>query len=175
MKGLSGQMFEQLGFTIVFAMLASLIAAMMLVPLFYTVFKPKEKENLPIDKLLKKFTTWYQRILRKLMKRRRTVVGVAVALMIGTVLLAGTLDMELIPAADEGVVAVTVNFRSGTTLEKEDEALKLWEQIAEEEPDVEFYSVSISGSSATLTADLIKKRTLTTAPVSYTHLTLPTT
>ena len=165
MKGLSGQMFEQLGFTIVFAMLASLIAAMMLVPLFYTVFKPKEKENLPIDKLLKKFTTWYQKILRKLMKRRRTVVGVAVALMIGTVLLAGTLDMELIPAADEGVVAVTVNFRSGTTLEKEDEALKLWEQIAEEEPDVEFYSVSISGSSATLTADLIKKRTLTTAQV----------
>ena len=84
---------------------------------------------------------------------------------IGTVLLAGTLDMELIPAADEGVVAVTVNFRSGTTLEKEDEALKLWEQIAEEEPDVEFYSVSISGSSATLTADLIKKRTLTTAQI----------
>ena len=71
MKGLSGQMFEQLGFTIVFAMLASLIAAMMLVPLFYTVFKPKEKENLPIDKLLKKFTTWYQKILRKLMKDRR--------------------------------------------------------------------------------------------------------
>lgn len=99
------------------------------------------------------------------MKRRKTVVGVAVALMIGTVLLAGTLDMELIPAADEGVVAVTVNFRSGTTLEKEDEALKLWEQIAEEEPDVEFYSVSISGSSATLTADLIKKRTLTTAQI----------
>lgn len=60
MKGLSGQMFEQLGFTIVFAMLASLIAAMMLVPLFYTVFKPKEKENLPIDKLLKKFTTRYR-------------------------------------------------------------------------------------------------------------------
>lgn len=114
---------------------------------------------------MKKFTTWYQKILRKLMKRRKTVVGVAVALMIGTVLLAGTLDMELIPAADEGVVAVTVNFRSGTTLEKEDEALKLWEQIAEEEPDVEFYSVSISGSSATLTADLIKKRTLTTAQI----------
>ena len=99
------------------------------------------------------------------MKCRRTVVGVAVALMIGTVLLAGTLDMELIPAADEGVVSVTVNFRSGTTLEKEDEALKLWEQIAEEEPDVESYSVSISGSGATLTADLIKKRTLTTAQV----------
>lgn len=83
---------------------------------------------------MKKFTHGIQKILRKLMKRRKTVVGVAVALMIGTVLLAGTLDMELIPAADEGVVAVTVNFRSGTTLEKEDEALKLWEQIAEEEP-----------------------------------------
>ena len=30
---------------------------------------------------------------------------------------------------------------------------------------MEFYSVSISGSSATLTADLIKKRTLTTAQI----------
>ena len=53
MKGLSGQMFEQLGFTIVFAMLASLIAAMMLVPLFYTVFKPKEKENLPFNSCMR--------------------------------------------------------------------------------------------------------------------------
>lgn len=40
---LAGQLFGQLGFTIVFAMVSSLISAMTLVPLFYLLFKPKEK------------------------------------------------------------------------------------------------------------------------------------
>ncbi|MCD7835495.1 MAG: efflux RND transporter permease subunit, partial [Lachnospiraceae bacterium] len=52
MDGLSGQLFYQLGFTIVFAMLASLITAMMLVPLFYYIVKPIPKEKLPVDRLL---------------------------------------------------------------------------------------------------------------------------
>lgn len=165
MKGLSGQLFSQLGFTIVFAMTASLIAAMMLVPLFYCVFKPKEKENLPIDKLLAKTNTGYRKILRKLLHKRKTVVFSAVALVVLAVVLAGTLNVELIPASDEGIVQVSAAFRSGTTLEKENEAISRWEQIASEEPDVERYTVSISGSSATLTANLKKDRELTTAQV----------
>lgn len=165
MKGLSGQLFSQLGFTIVFAMVASLIAAMMLIPLFYFIFKPKEKENLPIDKLLLKITTGYRKLLRKLLHKRKTVAFSAVALVVVTVLLASTLNLELIPASDEGIVAVSIAFRSGTSLEKEDRAVSEWEQIAREEEDVSGYTVSVSGSSATLTANLRKGRTLTTAQV----------
>jgi len=165
MKGLSGQIFSQLGFTIVFAMLASLIAAMMLVPLFYSVFKPKEKENLPIDRLLGKITTGYRKVLRSLLHKRKTVVAFSIGLVVASVLLAGTLDMELMPSSDEGIVQVSAAFRSGTTLEKEDAAISRWEQIAADEPDVQSYSVSISGSSAILTASLRKDRTLTTAQV----------
>lgn len=165
MKGLSGQLFSQLGFTIVFAMTASLIAAMMLVPLFYYVFKPKEKENLPIDRALNKLTVGYRKILRRLLHKRKTVVVSALALVVLAVVLAGTLNIELIPASDEGIVQVSATFRSGTTLEKEDEAISQWEQIAREEPDVSRYTVSVSGSSATLTANLKKDRTLTTAQV----------
>lgn len=165
MSGLSGQLFSQLGFTIVFAMAASLIAAMMLVPLFYFVFKPKEKENLPIDRLLKKITAGYRKLLRRLLHKRKTVAASAVGLIVLAVLLASTLNMELIPTADEGVVQVSAAFRSGTTLEKEDLAIQEWERIADEDENVANYTVTVSGSSATLTATLKKDRTLTTAEV----------
>ena len=38
MKGLSGQLFKQLGFTIIFSLTASLICALTLVPLFFSMF-----------------------------------------------------------------------------------------------------------------------------------------
>lgn len=173
MEGLSGQLFSQLGFTIVFAMLASLIAAMMLVPLFYYIVKPVPKENLPIDKLLAKIYSGYRKLLHKILNKRKTVVLTSVALVVISLLLASTLDMELIPASDEGMVQVAINFRAGTTLETENEAIKVWEEIAAADENVESYSVSVGsgGSSvmstgsgaANLTATLKKDRDLTTA------------
>ncbi len=172
MKGLSGQIFYQLGFTIVFAMMASLIAAMMLVPLFYCIFKPIPKDNLPIDKLLAKIHAGYRKLLRKILHKRVMAVLVSVALVVVALIMAGTLNMELMPSADEGMVQVAINFRSGTTLETEDAAIQRWEQIASEDEDVASYSVSIGsgsgimssgGGSANLTATLKKDRKLSTA------------
>lgn len=163
MKGLSGQLFSQLGFTIVFAMLASLLAAMMLIPLFFYIFKPVPKENLPVDRLLQKIYKIYRRFMPGILGKRKTVVLVSVLLIVVSVLLAGTLNTELMPTADEGVVQVSVSFRPGTTLETEDEAVTYWEKLATEDENVESYTVSISGSTATMTATLKEDRNLTTA------------
>lgn len=175
MEGLSGQLFSQLGFTIVFAMLASLIAAIMLVPLFYYIVKPVPKDNLPIDKLLAKIHAGYRRMLHKLLNKRKTVILAAVILVAVSLLVASTLNTELIPSSDEGMVAVSINFRSGTTLEAANEAITVWEDIAAADENVESYSVSVgsggssvmsAGSgSASLTATLKKDRNLTTAQV----------
>ncbi len=171
MNGLSGQLFSQLGFTIVFAMLASLIVAMMLVPLFFSIFRPVAKENLPIDRLLGWVTAGYRRLLRKLLHRRGAVVLSAVGIVAVSLLLASTLNMELMPSSDEGMVSVSVSFRSGTSLQAQDEAIRTWEQIAREDENVESYTVSIGGSGgmlmggsgATLTATLKDDRELSTA------------
>lgn len=165
MKGLSGQLFAQLGFTIVFAMLASLIAAIMLVPLFFNMFKPVAKENLPIDKLLAKIHKVYRKFMGKILYKRKTVVFVSIGLVVLSLVLASTLNMELMPTADEGIVSVSATFRPGTTLETESEAIQFWETLAAEDENVDSYSVSISGSTATMTATLKKDRTLTTAQV----------
>lgn len=171
MSGLSGQLFSQLGFTIVFAMLASLIVAMMLVPLFFSIFRPVAKENLPIDKLLAWVTAGYRKLLRKLLHKRGLVVLGSIAIVVISLLLASTLNMELMPSSDEGMVAVSVGFRSGTSLEAQDEAIQIWEQIAREDENVESYTVSIGGSGgmlgggsgATMTATLKSDRSMTTA------------
>ncbi|MBR1703494.1 MAG: efflux RND transporter permease subunit [Lachnospiraceae bacterium] len=171
MKGLSGQMFSQLGMTIVVAMVASLIAAMMLVPLFFCIFKPTEKKDLPVDKLLKKITNGYRKIMPKILHRKKLVLFVSVLLLIGSFLLAGLLNVEMMPSADEGVVAVSMTFRPGTNLETQNQVMTEWEQIAENHPDVESYTISVGGSSimsvggATLSANLKKERTKTTAQV----------
>lgn len=46
MDGLSGQLFSQLGMTIVMAMLASLVVAMTIIPLLFNKFRPREKKEL---------------------------------------------------------------------------------------------------------------------------------
>ena len=48
LSGLSGQMFKQLGFTIVFSLIASLFSAVTIVPLCYYQWHPVEKENAPV-------------------------------------------------------------------------------------------------------------------------------
>lgn len=165
MDGLSGQIFAQLGMTIVLAMLASLIAALMLVPLFFCIFKPEEKQNLPIDKLLNKVTSWYRRVMPRILYRKKTVMFVSVALLIASLVIAGCLHLELMPSADEGVVSVTVAFRSGTSLEKRDAIMRNWEEIAAEHPDVAGYSVTISSTGSSMTANLKKGRDKSTAEV----------
>lgn len=171
MKGLSGQLFSQLGFTIVFAMLSSLIAALMLVPLFFHIFKPVEKQGLPIDRVLKKVTDKYQVLMKKILYKKKTVLVFSVLLLVASIALASSLNMELIPTADEGMVQVSVNFRAGTTLEKQNQVMSEWERIAEEHEDVQGYSVSIGSSSAlgtggaTLTASLKPDRKMSTMEV----------
>ena len=165
MKGLSGQMFSQLGMTIVVAMLASLIAALMLVPLFFCVFKPKEKENLPVDKLLGKVTGLYRRIMPKVLYKKKTVLFISVLLLIGSFVISSLLNVEMMPSADEGVAQVSVNFRSGTTLETKDAVIREWEQIAAAHEDVESYSISVSSTGATMSANLKKDRKMSTNEV----------
>ena len=163
---LAGQMFGQLGFTIVFAMLASLISAMTLVPLFYSLFKPKEKKDIPANKIVDKTIRVYRKLLRKVLHRKQVVAGVTLALVAAAGLMLTQINMELMPASDEGIVQISASFRPGTTLEAKESAMEKLEELAKAEPDVASYSVSIeSGSSASLRAYLKSERELSTADV----------
>lgn len=166
MDDLAGQLFGQLGFTIVFAMLSSLISAMTLVPLFFALFKPREKKELFINRFLEWFIRGYRRILSKALHQKALVISITLLLTAASVWMYRQLNTELMPAADEGIVAVSVTFRPGTTLEAKKAGMERLEALAEKETDVRSYSVTInSDSSASMSAYLKSDRTLSTADV----------
>ena len=165
-EDLVGQIFGQLCFTIVFAMTASLISAMTLVPLFYSLFQPHEKKNSPVNRLLEVITAGYKKILRVILYRKLLTILVTLLLVALAVWMVTDVDMELMPASDEGIVDVAASFRPGTTLEAKEAAMSAIEQMATEEPDVLSYSLTVnSDSSASLRAYLKGDRELSTADI----------
>lgn len=156
MTGLTGQIFVQLGFTIIFAMLASLLTALTLVPLFFAKFQPKEKTELPINRLLAKVNAGYEKILRKILYRKKTAVAVALLFLGISLLLVANTNKELMPQIDEGAMAIKAQFRSGTTLQKVEEEVAFIEEMVQNDEKIENYSITLSNSSATITAYLRK-------------------
>lgn len=154
MEGLSGQLFTELGITIIMAMLISLVIAMTIIPLLFAKFKPREKKELPINKLLRKFNSGYEKLLRKLLPKRGLVLCIAIVLLIAAFILVTGIHTELMPSADEGAFSITASFRSGTKLETIEEQTRFLEEMVASDANIESYSYSISGDSATLTAYL---------------------
>ncbi len=154
MKGLSGQMFAQLGVTIIVAMLTSLVAAMTIIPLLFERFKPQEKKELPINKLLRVVNSGYEKILHRLLYKKKTVMFVAVLLLIGAFELVTHTNSELIPSMDEGGFQISVSFRAGTKIETVEEKTLFMEEMLANDEDIEEYSYYVSSGSARLTAYL---------------------
>lgn len=175
LKGMSGQMFKPLGFTIVFCMLASLISAMTIVPLCYSRFRPKEKEHSPAGGLVKAMQNGYRAIMEKLLNKKALVMIVSVALLLASFQVAKGLGFELMPDTDQGQVSVTMKIRPGLKLEEVDKLIQKVEAIVTEEGSdqyLESYMVSyggsglsLGGSSASLSAYLTDDRKLSTDEV----------
>ena len=156
-KGLAGQMFSQLGVIIVVAMVASLISALCIVPLLYVTFKPREKTNSLANAALDMIRGGYDRLLRKLLFRKKTTLFVSVVLLILSFFIASTLTFELIPADYDGSITITADFRPGTQLSVMDERMTSIEEMVRDDPYFEDYSLSVSGNQAVVTAYAVDK------------------
>lgn len=162
MDGLSGQLFSQLGMTIVMAMLASLVVAMTIIPLLFNKFRPREKKELFINKILGSLNSGYEKMLPGLLHRKILVVFISVLLLVGAFVLVTEINTELMPTMDEGAFAVTASFRSGTKLEAIEEKTVFLEEMMAADPDIDHYSYQISGDDAVVTAYLTEETELTT-------------
>ena len=156
-KGLSGQMFSQLGVIIVVAMIASLISALCIVPLLYVVVKPREKRESAVNSFLDRVRNGYDRLLRRLLYRKKTTLFVSILLLIGSFVLASTLTFELIPADYNGSITITADFRPGMRLEVMEREMETIGQLVRDDPNFENYSLSITGSQAVVTAYAVDK------------------
>ena len=152
MKGLVGQIFGQLGFTIVFALLASLVSAVTLVPLCFKFYKPVEKENAPINHLLEKVGNWYKKVIAKLLHKKKITALLAIVIFGVSIYLIQFVHTELMPATDEGLINIDVTFRPGTKKEVVDEKIRELESFVSSYDYISGYSASSSMASGSVSA-----------------------
>ncbi|WP_440320950.1 efflux RND transporter permease subunit [Laedolimicola sp.] len=164
--GLTGQIFGQLGYTIIIAMLASLISALTLVPLFFCIFKPQEKKELKLNGFLDKVKGKYDRLERKLLHKKKLSVLVAVVLLVMSFGLVALMKVELMPAMDEGTISVAAAFRSGTKAEEVDKKMQELEAMVAAHEDVDSYTLTSSKGSGTISVNLKENRKLSSQEVA---------
>lgn len=129
LEGVEGKLFQPMAISIVLAMLASLLVALVVVPALATyAFRTgvKHKDS-PVMRPLEKL---YRRTLTGALARRRRVVGAAIALFIGSLILVPFLGTEFVPELEEGTINVRVTLAPSSSLDTALEvAAKLEEQV----------------------------------------------
>lgn len=125
LEGVEGKLFQPMAISIVLAMLASLLVALMVVPALasYMFTKGvKEKHNpifAPIEKQYRKF-------LDLALAHRSRVVIIAVGLFIGSLVLLPFLGTEFVPELEEGTINIRVTLAPSSSM---DTALKVADKM----------------------------------------------
>lgn len=173
LSGMSGQLFKQLGYTIVFSLIASLFSAVTIVPLCYLHWHPQAKETAPADRILKHFQAWYRKTMPNIIPKTKTVFATAIALLVLAFMMASRLGMDLMASADEGIVDMTIQVKPGLTIDAINDAVKDVEELVSGDEEVDHYLLTYgasglsvgAGSDVTLTAYLKDDRKLSTDEV----------
>ncbi len=112
-KGISRQIFTDMGLTITYSLLASLIVALTLVPMMASrmLEKSTEKKN----RLFKSFTKGYSQVLGWSLRHRAVVLLLVVALAGFSVILALSLGTSFIPDMDAPQMSLSVRLDQGAS------------------------------------------------------------
>lgn len=158
LKGKAGQEFGPLGWTIMFALTASLVSALTLVPLAFSRYKPVEKKSLWINKVLEKLGNIYGKIMPHLLKHKFIVAGISLVLVAGSVYLFNdfTFDTSSYDRESNGV-SIMLTFKPGLGVPAMREVLDHYEEYVKQDENVSmYYSFAGNGMgviSATLPDD----------------------
>lgn len=172
LNGMTGQVFNPLGYTIVFCMTASFISASTVVPLCYLAYKPKERGNTPLSGLVNQLQEYYRKCMRCILKKKKTVMAISLGLLGFACFLATKLNVELMASDDQGIINITVETRPGLITNQVDEVLREIESVIAVHPDLKSYMTSYggdgglqSGTDAVISAILKDDRKMETKDV----------
>lgn len=116
LEGVEGKLFQPMAISIVLAMFASLLVALIVIPALATfVFKKGVVEKTspilkPVDKL-------YRGLLKKSLSHRAVIVVIALGLFAASIVLVPFLGTEFVPELEEGTINVRVTLAPSTSLD----------------------------------------------------------
>lgn len=137
--GIEGKMFRPMAFTVFFAILGAFILSLTYVPMASSLFLSRKVHTKATfsDRMISRLHTWYRPVLEWVLRRRKDVITVAVALCCVSVVGLKFLGGEFIPSLDEGDFAVEMSMAQGTSLSQMVETCTKAEKLLKSEyPEV---------------------------------------
>jgi len=131
LRGVEGKMFRPMALTVVFALAASLVCALTLMPVLASFFLKNVSEKEPV--LFRWFQRGYLPLLNKAVARKGVTVSAAVGLFLLSAVLIPFLGSEFIPRLDEGALAMQVWRVPSISLEQSNEISTMAEQVLKKE------------------------------------------
>ena len=145
LQGVEGKMFRPMALTVIFALVASLVLTLVLMPVLATVaLRGRVSEH--DSRVIAWVRRGYAPVLDRAERHPVPTVAVALTLLAASGLLATRLGAEFIPRLDEGALTVTTTKLPGISLAEAVRTTTLLEQTLLRFPEVETV-VSLSGSS----------------------------
>ncbi len=116
LHGASSEMFKDQAWTVAFALLSSLVVAMLVIPMLVSTLFSDKKEKADLRAPVK--FTWYSGFLEKTVEKRKLVIILAVILLGATALLIPSLGSEFMPKSESAEFTVELKLPEGTSLER---------------------------------------------------------
>jgi len=152
LEGLEGKLFKPMAFNISFAMAGSLLLTLTIIPVLAAlILKPKEERDTMLVRWLKRA---YLPTLAWSLTHKRTVIGGAVALLVGALALFPLLGKEFMPQLQEGSIMWRVVSIPSTSLEQSIEISKDVSTVLTAFPEVKTTIAMIGRAEKGETADV---------------------
>jgi HAE1 family hydrophobic/amphiphilic exporter-1 len=161
-SGISSLMFSDFCFTIIIALLASLVVSLTVVPMLSSRLLDKGLATNYIRigekryefKYLKKFAVFfdwlkyeYEHYIRIALTMRKKIIVVCIIMFLVSIVSVVLVGTELLPSADEGSFEVSIDMPYGTSLHDKDLFASKVEAVISAIPELSHYSMTIGGDS----------------------------
>ena len=139
LSGMEGRLLRPLGITFIIALAMSLLVAMSVTPLLCKDLLSKEsylERNKREGFLSRLLSRWYAKALEWVLRHKRTVIGLTLAMTVGAIAVFFSLGSSFLPEFNEGSMTISAVCKSGTSLEVSNELGKLMEKELLSIPEV---------------------------------------
>lgn len=145
--GFVGELFLPFALTVVFALLASLLVAITVVPMMADSFF-KNRDKLKPEEGPGKLAEWYRGVLNWSLNHKFIVFGLATALLIGSFALVPAIGVNFLNQDSEKTLFVTFDPEPGQTLEDSIAAAEVAEEyFMEEQPNATDVQFTVGGEN----------------------------
>ncbi len=153
-SGMTGVLFNQLGWIVTITVVTSTLAAISLTPMLASRLLRLRKQVKPrkfgyentIEKLLNRLDSFYEKTLRYVLKHKTLVIAVTFAIFVGSIFMMKNVETDFMPESDQGRLTSMIELQTGLRVEETTKVTRKLEKIiAENYPEIEIISSS-SGS-----------------------------